>query len=52
MTQIMAESSGLGQDSVPSTVREIHVDGNTLSSDEKGKITYDGADWSHAEIFT
>ena len=51
MTQILAESSGLGQDSVLSTVREVHVDGNTLSSDGKGKIMYDGADGSHAEIF-
>ena len=51
MTQILAESSGLGQDSVQSTVREVHVDGNTLSSDGKGKITYVGADGSHAEIF-
>ena len=51
MAQILAESSGLGQDSVPSTVREVQVDGNTLSSDGKGKIMYDGADGSHAEIF-
>ena len=51
MAQILAENSGLGQDSVPSTVREVHVDGNTLSSDGKGKIMYDGADGSHAEIF-
>ena len=51
MAQILAENSGLGQDSVPSTVREVHVDGNTLSSDGKGKIMYDGADGSHAEFF-
>ena len=51
MAQILVESSGLGQDSVPSTVREVYVDGNTLSSDGKGKIMYDGADGSHAEIF-
>ena len=51
MAQILAESSALGQDSVPSTVREVHVDGNTLSSDAQGKILYDGADGSHAEIF-
>ena len=51
MAQILAESSGLGQDSVQSIVREVHVDGNTLSSDGKGKIRYDGADGSHAEIF-
>ena len=51
MTQILAESTGLGQDSVSSTVREVHVDGNTVSSDGKGKIMYDGADGSHAEIF-
>jgi len=51
MAQILAESLGLGQDSVLSTVREVHVDGNTLSSDGKGKIMYEGADGSHAEIF-
>ena len=51
MVQILAESSSLGQDLVPSTVREVQVDGNTLSSDGKGKIMYDGADGSHAEIF-
>ena len=51
MAQILAENSGLGQDLVPSTVLEVHVDGNTLSSDGKGKIMYDGADGSHAEIF-
>jgi len=51
MAQILAESLGLGQDSFLSTVREVHVDGNTLSSDGKGKIMYDGADGSHAEIF-
>ena len=51
MVQILAESSGLGQDSVTFTVREVQVDGNTLSSDGKGKIMYDGADGSHAEIF-
>ena len=47
----MVESSSLGQDSGPSTVREVQVDGNILSSDGKGKIMYDGADGSHAEIF-
>ena len=51
MAQILAESSGLGQDSVPSTVREVQVDGNILSSDGKGKLMYDGTDGSHAEIF-
>ena len=51
MAQILTESSGLVQDSFPSTVREVQVDGNTLSSDGKGKIMYDGADGSHAEIF-
>ena len=51
MAQYLAENSSLGQDSVPSTVREVQVDGNTLSSDGKGKIMYDGADGSHAEIF-
>ena len=51
MAQDLAENSSLGQHSVPSTVREVQVDGNTLSSDGKGKIMYDGADGSHAEIF-
>ena len=51
MTQYLAENSSLGQDSVPSTVREVQVDGNTLSSDGKGKITFEGDDGSHAEIF-
>ena len=51
MAQVFAELSSLGQDSVPSTVREVYVDGNTLSSDGKGKIMYDGSDGSHAEIF-
>ncbi len=51
MAQDLEESSGLGQDSGPSTVREVQVDGNILSSDGKGKIMYDGADGSHAEIF-
>ena len=51
MAQDLAESSSLGQDSGPSTVREVQVDGNILSSDGKGKIMYDGADGSHAEIF-
>ena len=51
MAQILTESLDLGQDSVLSTVREVHVDGNTLSSDGKGKIMYEGADGSHAEIF-
>ena len=51
MVKIFAESSGQCKDSVPSTVREVQVDGNTLSSDGKGKILYDGADGSHAEIF-
>ena len=51
MAQDLAENSSLVQDSVPSTVREVQVDGNTLSSDGKGKIMYDGADGSHAEIF-
>ena len=50
MAQDLAESSSVGQDSGPSTVREVQVDGNTLSSDGKGKIMYDGADGSHAEI--
>ena len=51
MTQDLVESSSLGQDSGPSSVREVQVDGNTLSSDGEGKIMYDGADGSHAEIF-
>ena len=51
MAQDLAANSSLGQYSVPSTVREVQVDGNTLSSDGKGKIMYDGAEGSHAEIF-
>ena len=51
MAQDLAESSRLGLNSVLSTVREVQVDGNILSSDGKGKITYVGADGSHAEIF-
>ena len=51
MSQDPAESLIPVQDSVPLTVREVQVDGNTLSSDGKGKIMYDGADGSHAEIF-
>ena len=51
MAQYLAENSSLGQDSVPSTVREVQVDGNTLSTDGQGNIMYDGADGSHAEIF-
>ena len=51
MAQDLEENSSLFQESVPSTVREVQVDGNTLSSDGKGKIMYDGADGSHAEIF-
>ena len=51
MAQDLGENASLGLGSVPSTVREVQVDGNTLSSYEKGKITCDGADGSHAEIF-
>ena len=51
MAQDLAENSSLVKDPVPSTVREVQVDGNTLSSDGKGKIMYDGVDGSHAEIF-
>ena len=51
MAQDLAESSRLGLNSVLSTVREVQVDGNTLSTDGQGKIMYDGADGSHAEIF-
>ena len=50
MAQIVPKTSGLGQDSVPLTVREVQIDGNVLSSDGQGKIFYDGADGSHAEI--
>ena len=51
MAQDLAESSRLGLNSVLSSVREVQVDGNTLSTDGQGKIMYDGADGSHAEIF-
>ena len=51
MAQDLEENSSLVQDSVLSSIREVQVDGNTLSSDGKGKIMYDGADGSHAEIF-
>ena len=51
MAQIVPQNSGLGQDTVPLTVREVQIDGNVLSSDGQGKIFYDGADGSHAEIF-
>ena len=51
MGQDLAESSRIGLNSVLSTVREVKVDGNTLSTDGQGKIMYDGADGSHAEIF-
>ena len=51
MAQDLAERSSLDQELDLSTVREVQVDGNTLSSDGKGKIMYDGADGSHAEIF-
>ena len=51
MAQDLAERSRIGLNSVLSTVLEVQVDGNTLSSDGKGKIMYDGADGSHAEIF-
>ena len=50
MVQILAVSSDLGHGLFTSTVQEVQVDGNTLSSDGKGKIMYDGADGSHAEI--
>ena len=51
MAQDLAERSRIGLNSVLSTVREVQVDGNTLSTDGQGKIMYDGADGSHAEIF-
>ena len=50
MALIVPESSGLGQDSVTLTVREVQIDGNVLSSDGQGMIFYDGVDGSHAEI--
>ncbi len=51
MAQILAENSDLGQDLDRLAVREIHIDGDILSSDGNGKIMYDGADGSHAGIF-
>ena len=51
MAQDLAERSRIGLNSVLSTVREVQVDGNTLSTDGQGKIMYDGADGSRAEIF-
>ena len=51
MAQDLADRSRIGLNSVLSTVREVQVDGNTLSTDGQGKIMYDGADGSHAEIF-
>ena len=51
MAQDLAERSRIGLNSVLSTVREVQVDGNTLSTDGQGKIMYDGANGSHAEIF-
>ena len=51
MARDLAEISSLGQDSDSFTVREVQVDGNTLSSDGKGKIMYDGSDGSHVEIY-
>ena len=51
MAQVMAEISCLDQDSGPTAVREVQVDGNILTSDGKGKIIYDGVDGSHTEIF-
>ena len=51
MARDLVEILSLGQDSDPSTVREVQVDGDTLYSDGKGKIMYDGADGSHAEIY-
>ena len=51
MAQDLAEHSRLGLKSVLSTVREGQVEGNTLSIDGQGKIMYEGADGSHAEIF-
>jgi len=51
MAQYVVECSSHGQDSGLSTVREVQVDGNVLSSDGQGKIMYDGIDGSHAEIF-
>ena len=50
MARDLVEVLSLGQDSDPSVVREVQVDGNTMSSDGKGNITYDGDDGSYAEI--
>ena len=51
MTQDLAEHTSLGQHPCLTKVREVQVDGNILSSDGQGKMIYDGADGSHAEIF-
>ena len=51
MAQILEEISGLGQDLERLAVREIHIDGDILSSDGNGKNMYDGVDGSHAGIF-
>ena len=51
MAQDLVENSNLSQDLHLSTVQEVQVDGNILSSDGKGKIIYDGVDGSHAEFF-
>ena len=51
MAQDLAEHTSLCQHPGLAKVREVQVDGNILSSDGKGKIMYDGADGSHAEIF-
>ena len=51
MAQILAENSDLGQDLARLAVREIHNDGDILSSDGNGYNMYDCAYGSHAEIF-
>ena len=51
MAQDLAEHTSLCQQPGLAKVREVQVDGNILSSDGQGKMIFDGADGSHAEIF-
>jgi len=51
MAQDLAEHISLCQHPGLAKVREVQVDGNILSSDGQGKMIFDGADGSHAEIF-
>ena len=51
MAQDLAEHTSLCQHPGLAKVREVQVDGNILSSDGQGKMIFDGADGSHAEIF-